>query len=87
MFNLNKNEKYKKIEKNWSIYCLNTYGPWTANFGFHPDNQMKKIKLEGRSVKSYFEKGDEILPINTGNDVYFNIKEVEIYKIIIEDIN
>jgi len=44
MFNLNRNEKYKKIDdERASIFCTKDYGPWTYSFGFYKDNSMKKI--------------------------------------------
>ena len=33
IFNLNKNQKYKKIKNDCSIYCRNSCGPYTAYFG------------------------------------------------------
>ena len=33
IFNLNKEQKYKKIKSECSAYCNNTYGPYTADFG------------------------------------------------------
>ena len=81
MFNLNNKQKYKKMNNNQSIYCLNTHGPWTIYFGFH-DKHMKKIIHSGSGINSYYEKGAEILPNNTSARKYFDIKEVEIYKIL-----
>ena len=83
MFNLNKKEKYKKIKNEFSIYCGNEYGPWTFYFGFFKGNQMKKIEHQGSCINSYYEKGIEILPNNTKDIKYFDVKEVEVYKIII----
>ena len=83
MFNLNKNQKYKKLKNENSIYCKNSYGPWTYNFGFYQDNKMRKIEHYGSSINSHYENGAEILPNNSKSDKYFEIKEVEVYKIII----
>ena len=80
-FSLNKTQKYKKINKNYSIYCGINYGPWIYSFGFY-ENQMKKIKLNS-SNNNYFEKGSEILSNNSLEYKYYDIKEVEVYKIII----
>ena len=44
---------------------------------------MKKIKHKGLAINSYYEKGAEILPNNSPNTQFFNVKEVEVYKIII----
>jgi len=32
IFNLNKNQKYKKLQPDHSIYCFNSFGPLTSNF-------------------------------------------------------
>ena len=83
MFNLNKNEKYKKIdEKKTSIFCTKDYGPWTYSFGFYKDNSMKKIKHMGFNINNAYEKGSNILLNNSNETKYFNIIEVEVYKII-----
>ena len=34
-FNLNKNERYKFIHNERSIWCTENFGPWTMNFGFN----------------------------------------------------
>jgi len=81
IFNLNKNQKYKKFRTEFSIYCLNSYGPWIANFGFKNDEQMNKIQHEGNNINSYYENGTQILPNNGGGVKFFDIKEVEVYKI------
>ena len=86
LFNLNKNAKYKKIRNDNSIYCYNNHGPYVDYFGFYSD-KMKKIDHYGSNINNYFEKGSEILPNNTSNLQYFNVKEVEIYKIMIENKN
>ena len=79
IFNLNNRQKYKKIKNELSIYCKNTSGPWIANFGL---SRMKKLEHGGSNINSYYDKGAEILPNNTSKLKYFDIKEVEIYKII-----
>ena len=83
MFNLNKNQKYKKLKKENSIWCGNDFGPWSYAFGFQSANQMKKIEHRGSCIDEYYEKGSQILSNNTNNYTYFNIIEVEVYKIII----
>ena len=81
LFNLNKNEKYKKKTKDYSIYCSKDYGPWIANFGFKNVCQMRKILLEGDGINSYYENGAKCLPNNSGGNKYFEVNEVEVYKI------
>ena len=83
MFNLNKNQKYKKLKNELSIYCVNSFGPWIPYFGFYQSNQIRKIEHRSSSINSYYENGAEILPNNSESTKYFEIKEVEIYKIMI----
>ena len=78
-----KNQKYKKLQNENSIYCNNSYGPWTYGVGFSQINQMRKIQHYVSDINSYYEKGAEILPNNSDNTKYFEVKEVEVYKIII----
>jgi len=83
MFNLNKNEKYKKIdEKNASIFCTKDYGPWTYSFGFYKDNSMKKIEHIGSRINAAYENGSNILLNNSTNSKCFDVIDVEVYKII-----
>ena len=83
IFNLNKTQRYKKIKNDYSIYCTSNYSPWTYCFGFNQANQMTKIVHGGLGINDTYEKGAEILPNNSRNTKYFDIKEVEVYKIII----
>ena len=83
IFNLNKNQKYKKLQNKYSILCENNRGQWIYGFGFYQDNQMRKIQHSASSINSYYENGAEILPNNSGSTKYFEVKEIEIYKIII----
>ena len=61
MFNLNKNEKYLKVNKNTSIFCKETYGPWTFSFGFYKTYQMKKIQHGGNNINEGYDGGSRIL--------------------------
>ena len=83
LFNLNKNQKYKKIKKENSIYCGGGYGAWIYGFGFYNIHQMRKIEHDGTSINNYYENGAECLSNNGPNTKYFNVKEVEVYKIIL----
>ena len=83
MFNLNKSQKYKKLQNDHSIYCDNSYGPYTSNFGFCQDKQMRNIYHFGSDINSHYEKGEEILPNNSSASKCFEVKEVEVYKIMI----
>ena len=83
MFNLNKNEKYKKINNDKrSIWCTNDFGPWTVNFGFYKSNQMKKIEHRGIKINIDYMRGSEILSNNSEDTKYFDVEEVEVYQII-----
>ena len=86
MFNLNNNEKFKKKnEKKASIFCTKEYGPWTFNFGFYKENSMEKIKHWGLGINEAYEKGSNILLNNTNELKIFDVKEVEVYKIIFDN--
>ena len=83
IFNLNKNQKYKKINKTTqSITCMEDCGPWVYDFGFYGE-KMAKINHYGLGINNAFENGSNILPNNSYLRKYFNIKEVEVFKIII----
>ena len=82
IFNLNKEQKYKKIKSDASAYCYNTYGPFTAYFGCDSE-KMKSIVHWGCDINSYYENGSDILPSNN-QEKYYDLLETEVYKIIIE---
>jgi len=81
MFNLNKNQKYKKIKNGCSTYNSLDYGPWSYCFGFCKQNQMRKLEHEGKAINNYYENGSEILSNNSSSSQYFNVMEVEVFKI------
>ena len=82
IFNLNKEQKYKKINSNYSAYCYNTCGPYTAYFGC--DNiTMKSIRHYAANINSYYDNGSDILPSNNQTK-YYDLLETEVYKIIIK---
>ena len=82
LFNLTKNQKYKKIKKENSIFCGNEHGAWIYSFGFY-SCQIMKIQHLGTSINNYYENGAECLPNNNTNTKFFDVKEVEVYKIIL----
>ena len=48
IFNLNKNQKCKKLTEKNSVFCSSAYGPWTACFGCRNSNKfycLKKINF------------------------------------------
>ena len=81
MFNLNKSEKYKKLKNECSIYLSKNHGPWSYAFGFSSTNQMNKIQHCGTNINNYYENGANILPNNTNGTKYFNVSDVEVFKI------
>ena len=82
IFNLNKNQKYKKINSDYSINCNSSLGPYTYGFGCQ-NNSMKSILHYSNDINNYYVNGSEILPSNNQTKTY-NLLESEVYKIIIE---
>ena len=82
IFNLNKNQKYKKLQPDHSIYCFNSFVPLTSNFGCE-NNSMKSLNHWGNNINNFYDKGSEILPNNNQLKEY-DLLETEVYKIIIE---
>ena len=82
IFNLNKNQKYKKLQPEHSIYCFNSFGPLTSNFGCE-NNSMKSLNHWGNNINNFYDKGSEILP-NDNQLKQYDLLETEVYKIIIE---
>ena len=82
IFNLNKNQKYKKLQPEHSIYCFNSFGPLTSNFGCE-NNSMKSLNHWGNNINNFYDKGSEILQNNNLLKKY-DLLETEVYKIIIE---
>jgi len=80
IFNLNKNQKYKKLIAKYSILCDSSHGPWAPFFGCI--DSMKSIRYIA-SINKYYDKGSEILPNNNQRKEY-DLIEAEVYKIIIE---
>ena len=83
IFNLNKNLKCKKTKSFSSIFCDNTCGPYTINFGCDSSNSMKTIIYLSNYIYNYYYKGSEILSNSDQENVY-NLIETEVYEIIIE---
>ena len=80
MFSLTKFQKYKKLTSSCSIYCHYSCGPWTKGFGCDVES-IKKLRIIN-VINSYFDGGINILQgINSGWTV-FNVKELEVFKII-----
>jgi hypothetical protein len=82
IFSLTENKKFIKQNIYDSIYCLNSYGPWFDNFGFEGNNSRNKFMKECKfQYGNAFLNANEIIP-NEEEDKYFDVKEVEVYKII-----
>ena len=97
IFNLNKEQKYKKVNPSYSVYCQSNYGPYTQYFGCFNQNTNDSMKFmycynyyycrDGTYyLDQYFEKGHEILPYDDTTNSYkkYELMEAEVFKIIIE---
>ena len=83
IFNLNKEQKYKKIKSDFSAYCNNTHGPYTVCFGCY-SSAKKSIVHYSADINIYYDNGSDILPSNNQQPKYYDLLETEVYKIIIE---
>ena len=83
IFNLNKNQKYKKLKADFSILCDSSNGPWTVGFGCSSMNLMKSISHYADDINKYFENGSEVLPSNNQTKEY-DLIETEVYKVTFE---
>jgi len=82
IFNLNKNQKYKKLKPECSILCDRPYGPDT--YGLGCEKSMKSITHYAiLNINEYYDKGSEILSSNNQAKDY-DLIETELYNIIIE---
>ena len=53
IFNLNKNQKYKKLNKNFnSIFCDKNYGPHVNCLGFYDMANLKTIVHYGKEINN-----------------------------------
>ena len=85
LFSLTNNKKFTKKEKDISIYCGNEQGPWFPFIGFRETGKqnMSQGEFLYYKEKSYFNDFNEIIP-NDNKERFFDVDEVEIYKIIFE---
>jgi hypothetical protein len=81
LFSLTNNKKYKKIKSNfdYSIYCGKNQGPWFPLIGFRETGKKNMTQGEFISSNDYFEDYNKIIPNN--GDKFFDVEEVEVYKI------
>ena len=81
IFNLNKNQIYKKLKPNSSVFCSDSYGPHTIYFGCGGTNSLKSIKHFGNLINNFYDRGSEILPSNNQIKEY-DLLETEVYQIL-----
>ena len=85
VFSLTNNKIYRKKEKSTqSIFCSKNCGPWFGGIGFR-DNGRKNMS-QGEFVFSregweFYGNINDIIP-NEGKSRYFEVEEVEIYKLL-----
>ena len=92
IFNLSKEEKYKKIKPDDSICCRSGYGPYTRFFGCYPVDKYNSMKYlyyfnynnSKYTLDDYYERSQNILPNIGGNYKIYELIELEVFKIIIE---
>ena len=84
LFSLTNNKKYKKIN-NWneSILCGKEYGPFFPYIGFRNrgKNNMSQADIQYGQSSNHYEFYKDIIPYS-GKDRFFDVEEVEVYKII-----
>ena len=87
LFNLTNNKIYNKSKKNHSIYCGKDQGPWFAFIGFRETGKKNMSQGEflykTKDSDIYFKDINTIIPHKKENR-YFDVEEVEVYKIIFE---
>ena len=83
IFHLNKERKFNKSNIFGSIYCQDNYGPYTYYLGCNSScKSMRQIYIDLDNMKSYYENCTNFLSCKNGE--ILNLKEVEVFKIIIE---
>ena len=84
LFSLTKGKVFKKKEQKntYSIYCGKDVGPWFPFIGFRDNGKKDMTQGEFLYNDIYFENFNEIIP-NENKNRFFNVDEVEIYKITI----
>ena len=86
LFSLTNKRIYKKNGNDISIYCGKDQGPWFPYIGFRETGKkdMTKGEFLFRNDETYFEDFNEIIP-HENKDRFFNVKEVEVYKITFDE--
>ena len=87
LFSLTNNKIYrKKAPSIESIYCAKSCGPWFGGIGFREKGKQNMSQGEfiySRSDREYFGNINDIIP-NEAKGRYFDVEEVEIYKLVFE---
>ena len=81
LFSFDKNKKFKKkfnYIDNKDIYADNHCGPWFGRYDLFFENNMKKCNSNNNSPYSFLDNND----LAENNNMEFEVKEVEIYKIV-----
>ena len=80
LFSLTDSLKFPKTTKTLqSIYRRKNYGAWFFNFGFGYKTQ-KNTELYVSDISAY-QNGNEIIPNKSLKQNYFEVEELEVYKI------
>ena len=80
LFSLTLNKKFIKEDVSDSILCLESYGPWFDNFGFELNSRKKFMRECKFQTGNAFINANDII-VNDGNNKFFEVKEVEVFKI------
>jgi hypothetical protein len=82
IFSFNNKEKYTSKNNNNSIYCLNSFGPYFGYTGnpeiYFSDNLNEGGAYNTSKKYTFLSEGKTI----TNEEKTWNIKEIEVYKII-----
>ena len=85
VFSLTNNKIYRKKEKSTeSIFCYKNCGPWFGGIGFRENGRKNMSQGEfvfSREGWEFYGNINDIIP-NKGKSRYFEVEEVEIYKLL-----
>jgi len=88
IFSLNKNKKYKKLKEDMSILCKKNGGIYVYGLGIQETNcnSMKELVYYPNTRQKIFDNSSEILPNDMKEkSLSFTLKEVEVFKTLIEN--
>jgi len=78
LFSLTDNKKFPKINKEQSINCYSSYGPWFYSFGL--DSSLSRNQLIICKTNKNYQNANEMANLHKKNDNY-DITELEVFKI------